>query len=186
MRLYGTLTWRQRQAAKRCGKRDTISVTAAVDNVKDRANPHIPIPPLKRSCLIRFIQRTRLKLGAQAKETPACNKSVFPHLQWLWILSWSLQCALARGRSSTSSWQPGVTAIISHQMPTSVLWTCTYLQGKSVYLASFLSPWPYCQNRGIWSFPRMGPIVCSLIHTQFSPWAWMWKMKENYWKTKDN
>ena len=120
------------------------------------------------------------------KKTPACSKSFFPHLQWLWILPWSLQCALARGRSSTSSWQPGVTAIISHQMPTSVLWTCTYLQGKSVYLASFLSPCPYCQNRGIWSFPRMGPIVCSLIHTQFSPWAWMWNMKENYWKTKDN
>ena len=75
VRLYGTLTWRQRQAAKRCEKLDTPSLSAAVDNVRDRANPHLPIPPLKRPSLFQFIRRTRLKLGAQAKEAPACRKS---------------------------------------------------------------------------------------------------------------
>ena len=49
--LYGTLTWRQRQVAKRSQGRDIGEIEEAVPALKDAANPGMPSPPLKRGVL---------------------------------------------------------------------------------------------------------------------------------------
>ena len=69
MQLYGTLTWRQRQAAKQCPNKDTHSVSQA-DHAVLPANAAKRVPALKPGVLAGFAARFRKKLRPSSEEAP--------------------------------------------------------------------------------------------------------------------
>eukprot|EP00435_Cladocopium_sp_Y103_P022952 s1998_g5.t1 len=69
LQLYNTLTWRQRQAAKRCPHPDTHSVTEAVHAIKP-TNAADAGPVLKRGVLAGFAARCRKKSRPADQEAP--------------------------------------------------------------------------------------------------------------------
>ena len=69
VQLYGTLTWKQRQAAKRCPKKDTPSIAEAVHAI-ERANPENQNPKIKPGKLAGFAARFRKKLRPLEQEAP--------------------------------------------------------------------------------------------------------------------
>lgn len=76
LQLYNTLTWRQRQAAKRSGKLDTSALTEVIHSIKDPVDAARPCPPIKRNAIAGFAQRFRKKLRPARGEAPTAGNGV--------------------------------------------------------------------------------------------------------------